>query len=110
MKHPLKQAEFTKTKVEQPSGWSEEDQKIHWETYGKFAAEKKRALEQDSINKAEVAKWEKSRPKYNPNFNDSTLVKASYIPKHLQGVTLPPVKKPGFKGKIMSILKRFIDN
>lgn len=76
-KHPLKQT----------------DEEIYQETYGQYADAKAKAL----ADKAVRDKYDATAPKYNPSFNDSTLVDADYIPKPLQSVPKKPLFVQRFK-------------
>ena len=94
MKYPLKQLNEKKldSLVEA----------ARYEVHDKFAEEKAKAL----ADKAVRDKYDATAPRYNPTFNDSTLVGPDARPP----VMPTPAKKPGVKEKIASILKRFTGN
>ena len=94
MKHPLKQSHEKKLDSLVESA--------RYEVHDQFADAKAKELDDKAIRD----KYDATAPKYNPTFNDSTLVGSNASPP----VMPTPAKKPGFKEKIASILKRFTGN
>lgn len=91
MKHPLKQ--FDEKKLDSLV------EAARYEVHDKFAEEKAKAL----ADKAVRDKYDATAPKYNPSFNDSTLVGPDARP----AVMPTPVSKPSFKDKVKNFMKMF---
>ena len=105
MKHPLKQTrigEYMNPKTKREHVVDSLDNSARYEVHDQFADAKAKELDDKAIRD----KYDATAPKYNPTFNDSTLVGSNASPP----VMPTPAKKPGFKEKIASILKRFTGN
>ncbi len=91
MKHPLKQ--FDEEKLDSLAAAAK------YEVHDKFADAKAKAL----ADKAVRDKYDETAPKYNPNFNDSTLVEGVKPP------VLPTGTKPNptFKERVKNFMKKF---
>ena len=89
-KHPLKQKEVNVDSLANAA-------------YEKWYAKNVKP-KQDALADKEVRdKYDATKPRYNPTFNDSTLVGPDARP----AVMPTPVSKPSFKDKVKSYMKMF---